>query len=61
MSKNKQAACLICAWRAHCTKRFAMGKDETLFCPDFTEDLTLKKMPADSGDDEPGTGDGEQD
>ncbi|TYO95688.1 hypothetical protein EDC39_11828 [Geothermobacter ehrlichii] len=60
MSKNKQAACLICAWRANCVKRFTMGKDETLFCPDFTEDLTLKKTPAASGTDESGAGD-EQD
>ncbi|RMF42353.1 MAG: hypothetical protein D6751_12230 [Deltaproteobacteria bacterium] len=42
MSQQKRTSCLICAWRENCAKRFTMARDETLFCPDFSEDLTLK-------------------
>jgi hypothetical protein len=38
-SKN----CLICAWRANCVKRFSMGVDAGLHCPDFSEDVILRK------------------
>ncbi len=35
--------CLVCAWRANCKKRFSLGGDVTLHCPDFTRDVLLDK------------------
>jgi len=43
MSEDRRKCCLICAWRANCAKRFSMGDDATLHCPDFCEDITLHK------------------
>jgi len=43
MSEDKRTLCIICAWRANCAKRFSMGADESLHCPDFSEDVTLRK------------------
>lgn len=48
MTQQKRTSCLICAWRENCAKRFTMAKDETLFCPDFCEDLRLKRNRPDS-------------
>jgi hypothetical protein len=48
MSHQKQTICLVCAWREHCVKRFNMGTSETLFCPDFSEDLILRKATAEA-------------
>jgi hypothetical protein len=43
MSEDRRKSCLVCAWRANCAKRFSMGDDATLHCPDFSEDVTLRK------------------
>jgi hypothetical protein len=43
MSEDRRKSCLICAWRANCAKRFSMGDEATLHCPDFCEDITLRK------------------
>ena len=43
MSEDRRKSCLVCAWRANCAKRFSMGDDTTLHCPDFSEDVTLRK------------------
>jgi hypothetical protein len=32
-----------CAWRANCAKRFSMDSDGTLHCPDYCEDIALRK------------------
>jgi len=43
MSEDRRKSCLVCAWRANCAKRFSMGDNATLHCPDFSEDITLRK------------------
>jgi hypothetical protein len=45
MSEDRRKSCLVCAWRANCAKRFSMGDDATLHCPDYCEDITLRKRP----------------
>jgi len=47
MSEDRRKSCLVCAWRANCAKRFSMGDDATLHCPDFSEDVTLRKRATD--------------
>ena len=47
MSEDRRKSCLVCAWRAICAKRFSMGDDATLHCPDFSEDITLRRQVAD--------------
>lgn len=44
MSEDRRKICPICAWRVNCAKRFSMGDDATLHCPDFSEDVTLRKL-----------------
>jgi len=46
MSRDVQKICPLCAWRESCAKRFAMGGDVTLHCPDFTEDVQLQRKSA---------------
>ncbi len=46
MSEDRRKSCLVCAWRANCAKRFSMGDEATLHCPDFSEDITLRKRAA---------------
>ena len=46
MSEDRRKTCLVCAWRANCAKRFSMGDQATLHCPDFCEDITLRKPAA---------------
>ena len=46
MSQDSRKLCIVCAWRANCAKRFSMGDDATLHCPDFSEDVTLRKRAA---------------
>jgi hypothetical protein len=46
MSEDRRKSCLVCAWRANCAKRFSMGDDATLHCPDYSEDVTLRQRPA---------------
>jgi len=43
MTSDVRKICPVCAWRANCAKRFSMGGDQTLHCPDFSEDVTLRK------------------
>lgn len=35
-----RSLCPICAWRRDCKKKFKHG--ETVFCPDYTKDLSIK-------------------
>jgi len=46
MTQDRRQICPVCAWRANCVKRFSRGDDTTLHCPDFSEDLTLRRKPA---------------
>lgn len=46
MSEDRLKSCLVCAWRANCAKRFSIGDDATLHCPDFSEDVSLRKRAA---------------
>lgn len=52
MTHDARKICPLCAWRGSCAKRFSMGDDATLHCPDFSEDVTLRKprgeVPADA-------------
>jgi len=42
MTEDARKLCLNCAWRANCAKRFSMDST-TLHCPDYTEDISLRK------------------
>ena len=44
MSHDNRKICPLCAWRANCAKRFSRGDDASLHCPDFSEDVTLRKL-----------------
>ncbi len=46
MTQDVRKICPVCAWRASCAKRFSMSGDETLHCPDFSEDVTLRRKTA---------------
>ncbi len=39
----EKKACVICAWRELCQKRFSTSSEVTLHCPDFVKDLSLEK------------------
>ena len=43
MTEDKRELCLNCAWRENCAKRYSMGDSSTLHCPDYSEDVTLRK------------------
>ncbi|MGW8312415.1 MAG: hypothetical protein ACWGOL_04190 [Desulfuromonadales bacterium] len=43
MTQDSRKLCLNCAWREHCAKRFSMEGCTTLHCPDYSEDMTLRK------------------
>jgi len=43
MTMDNRKICPLCAWRANCAKRFSRGDDATLHCPDFSEDVSLRK------------------
>ncbi len=43
MTRDVRQICPLCAWRANCAKRFSCGDDSTLHCPDFSEDVLLRK------------------
>lgn len=43
MTYDARRICPLCAWRANCAKRFSMGDDATPHCPDFSEDVLLRK------------------
>ncbi len=51
MIEDKRKLCLNCAWRAKCFERFFMDSTGTLFCPDYSEDVTLDNVK--TGQDEP--------
>lgn len=36
--------CAICAWRAHCNKKFSVA-DGGARCPDFSRDVSIKNPP----------------
>lgn len=55
MSVDKRKICPLCAWRADCKKRFSMGDDAGMHCPDFSEDVTLRR--ATPAEDKPEAGD----
>jgi hypothetical protein len=39
--KDKKEACVLCAWRENCNKKFSVsGRD--IRCPDFVRDLKIK-------------------
>ena len=44
MAEDTRKLCLNCAWRANCAKRFSMDDSTTLHCPDYSEDVTLRKV-----------------
>ena len=50
MSQDVRTLCVICAWRENCAKRFSLSADETLHCPDFSEDVSLRKKQTDASD-----------
>lgn len=43
MAYDARKTCPFCAWRAACAKRFSAGNDASLHCPDFSEDLLLRR------------------
>jgi hypothetical protein len=49
MTHDVRKICPLCAWRANCVKRFSRGNDSTLHCPDFSEDVLLRKQLKESG------------
>jgi hypothetical protein len=52
MSYDARKICSLCAWRGICAKRFSMGDDATLHCPDFSEDVQLRKRSAEQPEQE---------
>lgn len=54
MTEDLRKLCLNCAWRANCAKRFSMGDDCTLHCPDYCEDVTLRRQKEKQAEPAPG-------
>ena len=52
MTRDIGQICLVCAWRANCAKRFSIGDDATLHCPDFSRDVSLDKESKEQKNDE---------
>jgi hypothetical protein len=52
MTRDVGQTCLVCAWRANCAKRFSVGADSTLYCPDFSLDLLIDKASNETMNDE---------
>lgn len=50
MTLDNRKICPLCAWRANCAKRFSRGDDASLHCPDFSEDVSLRKAAPASDD-----------
>lgn len=44
MTKDTRKLFLNCAWRANCAKRFSMADSTTMHCPDYSEDVALRKV-----------------
>ncbi len=53
MSQDTRKLCVNCAWRVNCAKRFSMDSGATLHCPDYSEDVTLRKAKPET--EKPGT------
>ncbi len=43
MPQDTRKLCVNCAWRENCAKRFSMESGTTLHCPDYSEDVSLRK------------------
>jgi hypothetical protein len=43
MTIDTRKLCVNCAWRANCAKRFSLESGATLHCPDYCEDVTLRR------------------
>jgi hypothetical protein len=43
MTQDVRKICPVCAWRVNGAKRFSTSGDETPHCPDFREDVSLRK------------------
>jgi hypothetical protein len=57
MTHDARRICPLCAWRGSCAKRFSRGDDATLHCPDFSEDVTLRRKEGEAPTEaEPSTG-----
>jgi hypothetical protein len=41
--EDTRKLCVNCAWRANCAKRFSFDSGATLHCPDYCEDVLLRK------------------
>lgn len=54
MAEDLRKLCLNCAWRANCNKRFSMAGDGALHCPDFCEDVTLRRQKRGEAEPAPG-------
>jgi hypothetical protein len=50
MTEDTRKLCVNCAWRANCAKRFSMESGATLHCPDYCEDVALRKTKQKQGD-----------
>ena len=48
MSDKWPDLCALCAWREFCQKRFSRRPSDG-HCPEFAEDLTLKKRASEDG------------
>jgi hypothetical protein len=51
--------CGVCAWRADCQKKFSMGA-KSIFCPDFTRDVSFPEPDFDISNRPPKTTDREE-
>jgi hypothetical protein len=56
MTEDTRKLCLNWAWRANYAKRFSMSDSTILHCPDYSEDVILRKTEkgqdaSDSGED----------
>lgn len=49
MTQDARKLCVNCAWRANCAKRFSLEGGSALHCPDYTEDVALRKGDKEAG------------
>ncbi len=43
MTQDVRKICPVCAWRENGAGRFSVSGNKTLHCPDFSEDISLRK------------------
>lgn len=43
MAYDLRKGCVLCAWRGTCAKKFSIGEGG-LHCPDYTEDVQLRRQ-----------------